>query len=182
MKKLSIIILAFLSINVYANNEKSSDIISEEHYQSPGIKDSHFEFKTTVRKLSKAEMDENAFSNEKKTVKTLEIKSVYAKTQNAETRLNSYVKIWADQSACFRNTTQSPIQYGHRFDLTVAADNRLDAATYFIYPGYEECRNRTGYMTYTANATGAFTIYADTRGTEGSNSKDANHRATLIVR
>lgn len=70
MKKLSIIILAFLSINVYANNEKSSDIISEEHYQSPGIKDSHFEFKTTVRKLSKAEMYENAFSNKKNSENT----------------------------------------------------------------------------------------------------------------
>jgi len=184
MKKILAIVISLISVNCLAN-EPASIPISEEHYSSPGIQDAQFKETSTSRRLSQAEIDVDREMNksdklsEKKTL--MVIKEVTAKTNNATGHVNDYVKIYADQSACFRNTTNQMMQYGYRFDLQVFGENRLDARTYFLSPGFEECRYRSGFMTFTPGVTGNFTIVALSRGTEGYDWKEDRSYATLTV-
>ncbi len=175
MKKITAMMLSLISVNAFA----TVTVISEEHYSSPGFKDSNVKVIETERTLSPEEMDDaTSLSAEKK---TLMAKSLIAKVNNATGKVNAIIPIYSDQQACFKNTTSSDLQFGYRFNLEVMRDNRLDAKTFFLSSGQEMCFKRTGFMNFQAGSPGKWQVVATTRGDEGGSSSEVKGYATLTI-
>ena len=74
------------------------------------------------------------------------------------------------------------MQYVYRFDLIVGQDNILDSQTFILQPGEHICPTREGYGNFTMRAKGNYSILAVTRAAEGSSTKEASDKATLVVK
>jgi len=160
MKKIFFCLYLFTSSTSFAY-----EIISEKHFKTAGV---------TNMPPIRIEVYSNA--------NNIAVDSVYAKTANAAGQVNQAARVPVQQKACLSNKNSYAMQYGYRFDLMVGQDNILDSQTFVLQPGEHICPTRAGYGNFTMRAKGNYSILAQTRASEGSSTKEANDKATLVIK